>query len=219
MKEKIPEEKVQTRQRKNGFSRFVLILLGLILGVELYLANARGILGEELPMPFGIGAAVVLSGSMEPSLSVGDLILVKKSDELKTGEMVVYQSGHSLIVHRIMELDGDMVVTKGDANNANDKPFERNQIKGIVVMRIPRIGKILQLLKTPLGALAALAAVICLTEVSYRGQQQEDEEELDAIREEIRKLKEEKDRGRNLAKEQDTAGKNRNEKQTGEVSK
>ena len=43
----------------------VLIICGIVLGVNVYLANANSLVGNKLPMPFGYGSAVVLSGSME----------------------------------------------------------------------------------------------------------------------------------------------------------
>ena len=56
----------------------LLIFVSLIVGVNIYLWNAQSLMGNALPMPFGYGAAVVLSGSMEPTFSTGDLILVKE---------------------------------------------------------------------------------------------------------------------------------------------
>ena len=57
---------------KSTFRLLLLILCGLILGVNVYLANANSLVGNQLPTPFGYGAAVVLSGSMEPEFSKGD---------------------------------------------------------------------------------------------------------------------------------------------------
>ena len=56
--------------------RLVLIAIcGGILGLNLYSANANKLVGNQLPMPFGYGWAVVLSGSMEPAMQIGDLIM------------------------------------------------------------------------------------------------------------------------------------------------
>ena len=43
-------------------------------------------------MPFGIGFANVVSGSMEPVLKKGTLLLVRKKADAETGDIVVYQS-------------------------------------------------------------------------------------------------------------------------------
>ena len=62
--------------------RLILALLGLLMGLQIYFVNAGRVMGDPLPMPFGYGAAVVLSGSMEPTYSAGDLLIVKKDRSL-----------------------------------------------------------------------------------------------------------------------------------------
>jgi len=45
---------------KNIIRICLLIICGLFLGINIYLANSHKVIGNELPMPFGFGAAVVL---------------------------------------------------------------------------------------------------------------------------------------------------------------
>ena len=57
------KNKANTKSKKKQRSilrRILLIIIGLILGVYVYLANAKGIVGNKLPMPFGYGMANVL---------------------------------------------------------------------------------------------------------------------------------------------------------------
>lgn len=179
------------RNIRNWIRRLVLAVLGLILGVEIYMTNAKVILGNQLPMPFGIGVANVLSGSMEPAFSKGTLLIIKMSEDYQVGDIVVYQSGQSLVVHRIIELDGDTVVTRGDANNASDTPFDRAEVKGVVIGWIPYLGEISSLVKTPTGFVVVLLCAFLVMEGSFRKQREEDDQELDAIKDEIRRLKDE----------------------------
>lgn len=169
--------------------RLVLTLLGLLMGLQIYFVNAGRVMGDPLPMPFGYGAAVVLSGSMEPTYSAGDLLIVKKTDHYQTGDIVVYQSGRSLVVHRIIDMNGETVTTQGDANNAPDEPFAVSQIKGISVGSIPFVGTWFRILKTPVGLMAAFLCTIFLIEVSFRKQSDTDAAELEKIKEEIQRLK------------------------------
>lgn len=185
---------VKPKQRKKNHAtwrRLILAVLGVILGVNAYLANANNLLGNKLPMPFGYGAAVVLSGSMEPTFSKDDLIFVKKTDDISVGDIVVYQSGNELIVHRIISISKDMVVTQGDANNVSDPPFEKSAVKGVVLGWIPYAGKLVNILKTPTGTILVLLCAFLLVELSFRKQKDKDNEELEDIKEEIRRLKEE----------------------------
>ena len=78
----------------------VLIVCGAILGFNIYNINANRLMRNQLPMPFGYGMATVLSGSMEPEFSKGDLLIVGESDEFNLNDIVVFEDGHSLVVHR-----------------------------------------------------------------------------------------------------------------------
>lgn len=182
------------RKKKQIMRRLLLIIGGLILGLNLYFANAGTILGNQLPMPFGYGMANVLSGSMEPTFSKGTLLLVKETQNVQEGDIVVYQSGRELIVHRVIALSEDEVTTQGDANNVADEPFARTQIKGKVIGWIPVLGSIMAMLKTPIAVIVILILAFILIEGSFRAQRDADDQELDAIKEEIRRLKEEKEK-------------------------
>lgn len=182
--------------------RLILIFAGLVIGVNVYLANASGILGNDLPMPFGYGLADVLSGSMEPTFSKGALLVVKQTDGLAVGDVVVYQAQGELIVHRIIEMDGDTVVTQGDANDAADPPFDRREIKGVVIAHVPFLGTVAEIIKTPAASAVVIILAVLLVEYSFRKQRDSDDAELEAIKEEIRRLR---DAGDAAAGDEDAA--------------
>lgn len=182
------------RIKQNAIWRHVLLVIcGLLLGINIYLTNAYNLLGNKLPMPFGYGAAVVLSGSMEPIFSKDDLIFVKKTDNINIGDIVVYQSNDSLVVHRVVSIDGDMVVTKGDANNIEDSSFDKSAIKGVVVGCVPKLGIVVNAIKTPSGTVVVLLCAFMMIELSFRKQKKSDDKRIEEIKAEIRRLKEEKE--------------------------
>lgn len=175
-----------------GIFRIVLLIIcGAILGINVYSINANKLVGNHLPMPFGYGMAVVLSGSMEPFLSTDDLIIVKSADSFEKEDIVVYQDENSLVVHRIVEIDGDAVITKGDANNATDMPISIFSVKGKVVFSIPFIGKIVNLIKSPIGILLVIILAILLIEIPYIKDKKKDIEDRQKIIDEISRLKQE----------------------------
>lgn len=173
--------------------RLVLAAVAIVLGVSICLANAKGPVGNQMPMILGTGAAVVMSGSMSPTLEVGDLVVVQEKDDYEVGDVVVYQSGSKLIVHRIIARAGDQVVTQGQANNVADPPIDSSAIKGKVVAHVPGLGLAVNALKTPVGILLVLIAAFALTEFSFRREKDRSDKELEAIQEEIRRLKSEQD--------------------------
>ncbi len=168
----------------------LLVLVALILGLGIYNLNAKTLLGEQMPMPFGVGASVVLSGSMEPELSVNDLIIVKETDTLRVGQIIVYQDGNSLVVHRIIAIDGDRITTQGDANTGADEPITAEAVKGEVITAIPVVGLAVHFLQNPVVIVLILGLAIWLLERSFRKEKSEDKSELDKIKEEIKELSE-----------------------------
>lgn len=167
----------------------VLVVLAALVGVNIYAINAERLSGNSLPMPLGFGLTVVLSGSMEPELSVGDLLVVAEADVYQVGDVIVYQSGGSGVVHRIMDINGETIVTKGDANNTSDAPITSSQIKGVVICAVPMVGYLVDIIKTPLGTMLLLGGAIFLMEASFRKDKKKDQEERDAIKKEIERLK------------------------------
>ena len=181
--------------RKNKFTPVLrttlLVVAGLILGLNLYNWNAKSLAGNVLPMPFGYGTAVVLSGSMEPTIMTDEMIIVKAQENYEVGDVVVYQSGYSLVVHRIVAMDDQTVMTRGDANNVDDEPMELSRIKGEVIAHIPHVGTVVQALKSPVATVILIVGVVLLVEMSFRKKKDEDDQQLQQIKYEIRRLKEE----------------------------
>ncbi len=169
----------------------LLIICGTLIGVNVYLINAKTLAGNDLPMPFGYGAAVVLSGSMEPEFSTGDMIVVKETEDFDIYDIVVYKSGSSLVVHRIVGIGAEKVVTKGDANNTEDEPITRVDVLGKVIFHIPYLGTVISFLKTPVGTISLVGLAILLVEIPHRREVEKYDEEMQNIIDEINRLKDE----------------------------
>ena len=89
----------------------------------------------------GVEAYTILSGSMEPTLYTGDLVLVStKETEIQRDDMIAFRMGGNIVVHRVIEVrEGEQYVTKGDANQHADLDLvEKEQVIGKVwiVLRI-----------------------------------------------------------------------------------
>lgn len=178
---------------KKTIIRFVLLAIGaFVVGVNLYSLNAAKLTGNQVPMPFGFGSSVVLSGSMEPELYTGDLIFIKETNDYEVGDVVVFQSGNIPTVHRIIKIEDNKVTTKGDNNNTADEELIFIwQIKGEVVGRIPLVGYLVNVIKKPVTTVCLIIFMFWMLEKSYRKEKDKKNEELDLIKEEIRRLREE----------------------------
>ncbi len=84
----------------------------------------------------------VKTGSMEDGIHAGDYILIIKKKEYKIGDVVTYQKDGYHVTHRIVEKNGDKVITKGDANNVSDEEIQVSSIVGKVIIH----GSILNIL-------------------------------------------------------------------------
>ncbi len=114
---------------KKALSIIISILFALILVINLIAAF-------NIPI-FGIKIFKVASGSMEPTLLVNNLILVKESSKYNIGDIVTYKYDDSYITHRIVSIDNEEIITKGDANNTEDNPFNKNLIVGKYLCSVP----------------------------------------------------------------------------------
>jgi signal peptidase I len=87
----------------------------------------------------------VVSSSMWPELSRGDIVFVKKTtpEEIQVGSVIVFRHEHGLTVHRVVRIDSRTITTKGDANPVADNPISFDDVVG----RIPTIGS--KLLRIP----------------------------------------------------------------------
>ena len=104
---------------------------------------------------FGYRLYVIMSGSMEPTIGVKDAILTKEVDEVHTGDIIAYEDGNMVVVHRIIDEQTNggntLYQTKGDANNTEDVSLiEKSQIKGIVKHILPPIGRMILFIQSNL---------------------------------------------------------------------
>ncbi len=82
----------------------------------------------------------VSGSSMNPALSAGDLVLVRKGAHVDVRDVVLYQeSGHGPVLHRMIAREGaDAIRTKGDANATVDRDaVPMNAIVGPVRAVLP----------------------------------------------------------------------------------
>lgn len=140
--------------------------IGTLLGLGMW---------AVLPLIIGWQSTVVISGSMEPGVHTGDVIVAQRytpeqvqNGIVKLGDVTLADNPAkpgTLITHRVIEQRADgTYITKGDANpKADSTPLPKENILGVERLRIPYLGIPLQTLRAgnPLPAvLFVLAAMI-----------------------------------------------------------
>lgn len=177
------------RGKRTAFRILLIAIISLFFGATVYSINARRVVGNAMPMPFGVGLSVILSGSMEPTLSVNDLVVIKSADEYAVDDIIVYQSGNDLVIHRIIAMSEETLITQGDANNTPDEPVSISAVKGRMVASVPYVGALVRLLQTTLGKIVVIVLAAFLLTRSRQKERNEGDAELDQIKDEIRRLK------------------------------
>lgn len=130
----------------------------LILAVLFISLTAAGIFGIPALLRHFLGVEqpvlTVVSSSMWPKLSRGDIVVVMKTDDddIKVGSVIVFRHEKGLAVHRVVSLGEWLITTRGDANIKEDNPIFYSDVVG----RVPAIGN--WLVKIPwVGHIALLA--------------------------------------------------------------
>ena len=115
----------------------VLKTLGqVVLFVILIFFILLNILSMNNKSLFGFRIYRVISGSMQPALQIGDVIIIKKANSYAEKDIITYDNGLTTITHRIKSINGDEIITEGDANDAPDKPITKDRILGKYFFRI-----------------------------------------------------------------------------------
>lgn len=152
-------EKQSVKKVLKGIGRgfgIALVIFEVLIIIFLVVSKVQG----SPPTLFGYQMYFIRTGSMSPYLEPGDVIISKKYDggELiagNDGSIVTYygdvKGNVEMITHRVIEIDGDKVITQGDANNTADSPISKGEIEAVMVHKTAVIDKIYKIITTTWG--------------------------------------------------------------------
>jgi len=114
---------------------------------------------SSFPIKGNYQILIVQSGSMEPSIKTGSIVIVKPSPEYKVGDIITFgpvPKGKVPTTHRItdvrLQTGSPVFVTKGDANEESDtKEVSSRDVIGKVLLDVPYMGFALAAAKKPIG--------------------------------------------------------------------
>jgi len=148
------------RKVKKVWDIVTTVLVVLVVLFAIFLIGSRLL---------GLQVYHVISPSMEPDYSVGDLIYVKAvdPDSVKVGDPITFVLNEDLVVatHRVVAIDSEnrQFTTKGDANKTEDAaPVHFNNLIGVPVFAIPLLGYVSAYIQSPPGIYAAIALGVAL---------------------------------------------------------
>lgn len=170
---------------------FVLLLLILvpILVINIHIMVQAKNDKDTVPNIFGYKPFIVLSGSMETKIRIGDLIITKiiDPDTLKVDDVIAFRDEENTVTtHRIIDIidkDGTTYfVTKGDNNSSQDRYLVKyKDVEGIYITRIPGVGQALNELSKPTTMIIVILGItivfILLFSISNKKIRRKEQEE------------------------------------------
>ena len=160
------------------------IFIGFIAAIAVLL------IVSALPITGNYKVMTVLSGSMEPTIKTGAVVVVKPEKEYKIGDIITFRAygkNKTPVTHRIYDIKVNagtpIYITKGDANNAPDeREVRKREIIGKMLFSIPYVGYAVEAAKKPVG----FAFIICVPAAIIIG------DEVRKIIAEVKKIKSKK---------------------------
>ncbi len=165
------------------FNALYYMLVAGIIAVAVLLAATL------VPLGGGIKVKVVKSGSMEPVIHTGSIVVIKPAPMYVVGDIITFGADTKMQIpttHRVVEItEGPTKIftTKGDANDSIDPSnVYLEDIHGKVIFTVPTVGFILDFARKPLGfaLIVGLPALMIIIE------------EIGKIIEEIKRMRREK---------------------------
>lgn len=112
----------------------IIILLSIIAIIVIWGFVQVSVQHKEYVNIFGYSIFSTKTGSMSKTIEKGDIVIVKLGENtLNEKDIITYKSGNAIITHRIKKIDGNTIIAKGDNNNTEDDPIEKDMVIGKVV--------------------------------------------------------------------------------------
>ncbi len=118
----------------------LLIIITLLILVGIYYIIQIKILKNDFANLCGYTFFEVATGSMENTINIGDVVIVNLTKDVNENDIIVYKDDNNFITHRLIKKQADKLITRGDANNSEDKPINEDQILGKVIYIVPKMG-------------------------------------------------------------------------------
>ena len=126
---------------------------------------------------FNIKPYVVLSGSMEPEIHTGSLAFIDHSakfDDMRENDIIAFNMNGTMVTHRVVELNGQGLVTKGDANSTNDSGIvTAENFIGKTLFSVPKVGFLVKVIQSQNGKIIFIAGIVLMFVLSIIGDNKE----------------------------------------------
>lgn len=124
---------------KNIIINLIIIMLVIIAMAAIWTSIQLNVQNKEYINIFGYSMFSTATGSMSPTIKIGDIVFVKIGEDAKEEDIITYKKDNEFITHRIIKIDGESIIAKGDNNNTEDEEITKDAIIGKVVFTINNV--------------------------------------------------------------------------------
>lgn len=124
---------------KDIIINLIIFILGIIAILAIWTSIQLNVQKKEYANLFGYSIFSTETGSMSPTIEIGDVIIVKIGEQVQEKDIITYKKDNSFITHRIVKIEGNSIIAKGDNNNTQDEEITQDAVVGKVVFVINNI--------------------------------------------------------------------------------
>lgn len=117
----------------------IIFILGIIAIIAIWGFIQLNVQHKQYIDIFGYSVLSTETGSMSPTIEKGDIVIIKIGDEIKENDIITYQKENVLVTHRIVNINGDTIIAKGDFNNTDDEPIKKDEVIGRTVFIVNNV--------------------------------------------------------------------------------
>ena len=117
----------------NVFVNLIIIILVIIAIFSVYGFAQINIFHKEYVNIFGYTFFKTETASMEKTILIGDIVIVKIGKDFNENDIITYKDQNVFVTHRVIKKEENTIITKGDNNNSVDKPISEDEVLGKVV--------------------------------------------------------------------------------------
>ena len=149
---------------------YTIIFLIILVNAILIIKSVKN--PEKTPDLFGKKAFIIVSGSMIPTIDIGDVALIQDASTANVGDIIAFRKDTTVIVHRVinqMDVNGNvMYQTKGDNNNVPDLELVSTlNMEGVYFNKIPWIGNVLMFLYNNLTYVVVVVILVIIVKYFF----------------------------------------------------
>lgn len=147
---------------KKAIDIIITIILLVILSILVFCYAQLKVFHKDYIEFCGFTVFQVITGSMSDTINPQDIVIVKLTDDVKVNDIITFRVGEDFVTHRVIGIENDEIITRGDANNSQDAPISKEDIVGKVVFIISNVAVWMKVIKEPIVIITIIFTIVVI---------------------------------------------------------